>query len=265
VVALVEERRPDFVVLSGDLTQRAKPHQFREARAFVERLACPTLAVPGNHDVPLYRLWERILAPFAAWRRNFSTELEPSFGDGEVQLVGVNTAFNWTATGGRIGARKRRRLVCRFALAPPSCYKIAVLHHGLLRPPHLEDVPRRLRGAKRALSALSDAGVDMVLSGHIHQTFVAPLLQNGSISRGVILHTGTSTSNRGRGPEVGQNTCHWIEVDSREARVTSCRWDSSAGGFVENGHDRYPRGSVERSLGDGSASGEFKELLEESG
>jgi len=228
-------------VLSGDLTQRAKPKQFREALAFVERLGCPTLAVPGNHDVPLYRVWERALVPFAAFRRNFSEELEPTLGDEEVRLVGVNTAFNWTATGGRIGARRRRNFQRRFASAPASCYKIAVLHHGLLYPRHLEDVPRRLRGASRTLSALSDAGVDMVLSGHIHQTFVAPLKPSGSTDDAVILHTGTSTSSRGRGPEAGQNTCHWIEIEGHEARVTFCRWDSDSGGFVDIGQDCFLR------------------------
>src|SRR4030095_10141040 len=58
-LAFVEEHRPAAVVLSGDLTQRAKPKQFQEARRFVDRLPAPTLVVPGNHDVPLYRLWER--------------------------------------------------------------------------------------------------------------------------------------------------------------------------------------------------------------
>ena len=61
VLRLVESRQPDLVALSGDLTQRAKPHQFREACSWVDRIGVPTVTVPGNHDVPLYRVWERFL------------------------------------------------------------------------------------------------------------------------------------------------------------------------------------------------------------
>ena len=104
-MAFVERQRPDLVVVSGDLTQRAKPEQFRQARAFVDRieaLGVPTLTVPGNHDVPLYRVWERIFNPFGCYRKYFSPELEPVYRDDELLVVGINTAFGWTLKDGRI-------------------------------------------------------------------------------------------------------------------------------------------------------------------
>ena len=56
--------RPELIVASGDFTQRAKPEQFREARAWLDRLPdAPVVVTPGNHDAPLYRVWERITAP----------------------------------------------------------------------------------------------------------------------------------------------------------------------------------------------------------
>ena len=55
-------------MISGDLTQRARPEQFQAARHWVDRIPVPTLVVPGNHDVPLYRVWERVFAPFGAYR-----------------------------------------------------------------------------------------------------------------------------------------------------------------------------------------------------
>jgi predicted MPP superfamily phosphohydrolase len=88
VLALAAERRPHLVVVSGDLTQRARPEQFRAERAFVDSLPAPAIVVPGNHDVPLYRFWERIFDPFGAYRRHFAAELEPIFADEELLVVG---------------------------------------------------------------------------------------------------------------------------------------------------------------------------------
>src|ERR1700728_3239791 len=89
LLALIEARRPDLVVVSGDLTQRAKPAQFRAAREFVDRIPVLTLVVPGNHDVPMYRglFLERIFAPFQAYRRCFSADLEPILRDDEMLVV----------------------------------------------------------------------------------------------------------------------------------------------------------------------------------
>ena len=117
VLELAAARRPDLVVISGDLTLRAKPHQFREARAFADELAriAPVLAVPGNHDVPLYRVWERLLQPFGAWRRHFAGELEPVFRDSELLVAGVNTAQAFALKGGRIVESSNRMEISRFS------------------------------------------------------------------------------------------------------------------------------------------------------
>ena len=97
-------------MVSGDLTRRAKPSQFRQAKAWLDALEAPVFAVPGNHDVPMYRVWERLLAPYGAWRRHYSEVLEPMEGDDEVHFVGVNSSTNWGIAGGRLGSAKRERI-----------------------------------------------------------------------------------------------------------------------------------------------------------
>lgn len=241
MLSLARERGPDYVVISGDLTQRAKPAQFAAAKRFVESMPCPTLVVPGNHDVPLYRFWERYLAPFGAWRKHFSPHLEPEIVEDEVCMVGLNTAWNGTLTGGRISRAQCRRLREVFGAAPPTAYRIAVLHHNLLRPGDLEDVPAPLLGSVPALAALQASGVEMVLSGHTHQSYVAPLLATGGEDGGVIVSAGTTTSSRGRGIETGLSTCHWIEIDTAEARVLFYRWDRDARSFRETAKRRFAR------------------------
>src|SRR5215217_6665797 len=114
LAALIERIAPDVLVVSGDLTQRARKTQFEEARAYLERLPKPQIVVPGNHDVPLYRVWERFFNPLGKYRRHFSADLEPSFIDDEIAVIGINTARSLAFKNGRINEQQvesiRRRL-----------------------------------------------------------------------------------------------------------------------------------------------------------
>ena len=74
----VADAKPDLVVISGDLTQRARKRQFEAARAFLDRLPRPRIVVPGNHDVPLYRVWERFLSPLGKYPAISTTISSPT-------------------------------------------------------------------------------------------------------------------------------------------------------------------------------------------
>src|SRR6187397_3032956 len=105
VAALILKLRdlaPDVVVVSGDLTQRARARQFQEARHFLDALDRPTIVVPGNHDVPLENLFDRFFRPFAKYRKYITEDLSPTFHDEELAVVGINTARSFTRASGRI-------------------------------------------------------------------------------------------------------------------------------------------------------------------
>jgi len=242
VLAMAEERRPDLVVLSGDLTQRAKPEQFRAARAFVDAMPVPTLVVPGNHDVPMYRVWERVLAPFGAYRKHFAEELEPTWRDDELLVVGVNTAFNWTIKDGRIPLRRLREVGELLAATPESVCKIVVAHHHLIPPPNFGN-QRVLANAYEAIDVFSSAGVDLILSGHQHQTYIGNSEEFYPKGRPpvVILHSGTTTSSRGRAGEREKNSCNWITVTAETLTVSVLRWERTLGRFTEHSRHWYPR------------------------
>ena len=91
LVALCQAQQPSLIVLSGDITQRARSAQFQAARAFMARLGAPWLALPGNHDIPLLNLWARLRHPYAGYQRAFGDTLEPVHHDGNVLAIGVNT------------------------------------------------------------------------------------------------------------------------------------------------------------------------------
>src|SRR5947209_3581481 len=88
---VVRELRPSLVVVSGDLTQRARSSEFREARAFLDSLPRPQVVVPGNHDVPLWDVLARFSRPLEKFRRYISDDTEPLYEDEEMAVAGVNT------------------------------------------------------------------------------------------------------------------------------------------------------------------------------
>lgn len=247
VLELVERRRPDLVVLSGDLTQRAKPEQFQEARRFVDAIPVPSLVVPGNHDVPMYRnlFLDRIFRPFDSYRQHFSPELEPVHADGELLVVGVNTAFNWTIKDGRIPMRRILEVGERLAAAPAGLFKVVVAHHHLIPPPNFGS-QRVLGNAHEAMELFASAGVDLVLSGHLHQAYIGSSEEFYPQGRPpvVVLHSGTSTSSRGRGGERRRNTCNWIQVDARSFTVSHLAWQPALDRFAEQSRHVYPRREV---------------------
>lgn len=176
--ALINElqvQAPDLVVVSGDLTQVADHDEFRDARRFLDDLELPWFAVPGNHDISPFRLLERFLDPFRAYRRFIDREIEPVHVGEDVVLVGVNTArrlaleLNWSH--GSINAGQIRQVETALAAAPPDRVAIVVAHHPF-RPPHDDPDARLVGRAELALERFADAGVRLILSGHLHRGYI---------------------------------------------------------------------------------------------
>ena len=162
---------PDLVAVSGDLTMRARSREFRAARAFLDGLRAPVLAVPGNHDITSYWLHERLLDPLGRWRRFVAEEPEPVWADDEIAVVGVNTTsragafLDWSQ--GRVGEGRLRRAVERLRALPEGPFRIVVAHHTFLTPESAPDT-RLVGRAEAALAAFAANGVRMILSGHLH-------------------------------------------------------------------------------------------------
>lgn len=168
LVALARDAGPDLVVLSGDITQRARSRQFAAARAFVDRLAAPrTLVLAGNHDIPLFNLPARAFAPYAGFQRHLGADLEPSFESDELLVLGVKTTRRWRHTDGEVSPGQIDRVATRLRAARPAQLRVVVTHQPLhvARPKDRKDL---LRGHAAALEAWSAAGADLVLCGHIH-------------------------------------------------------------------------------------------------
>jgi 3',5'-cyclic AMP phosphodiesterase CpdA len=174
LVQLAQRERPDLVVLSGDITQRARARQFEAARAFMDQLGAPRLVIPGNHDIPLFNGWARLVKPYAGHRAAFGNELEPHFNSAGLMALAVNTTRAHRHKNGEVSAAQIARVAARLAQATPAQLRVVVVHQPIdvQRP---QDVPDRLIGHAAAQAAWAAAGADLVMGGHIHLPFVMPL------------------------------------------------------------------------------------------
>ena len=210
---------PDLIVISGDLTQRARRRQFAEAADFIRRLPAPSLVVPGNHDVPLHRPLMRLLRPFAHWRAHLGRDLEPEFTDEEIAVIGVNTVNPLVWQAGRISPRAVRRVCAAFSGTTDARTRIVVLHHPLTQAPGVAKAP--MRGAGAAVRELAECGADVVLSGHLHAWHAAPFAARKGGRATLLVQAGTALSARLRAPENDFNlltvTPGAVQVDRHAA------------------------------------------------
>jgi len=187
---------PDLVVLTGDVTQRARSAQFRAARAFLDSLApIPVLALPGNHDLPLFDLFTRFSAPYRGYRRHICASLEPLWSGPQVAVVGVNSTRVLRHKHGALPAELIAHVAQQLVRLPQS-FKVVALHHPLVVVER-RDWRNRARAAEAALAAWIDAGADLFLGGHIHLPYC--VAAGPGPRQAVVLQAGTAVSTRRRG------------------------------------------------------------------
>jgi 3',5'-cyclic AMP phosphodiesterase CpdA len=246
VEALVPDLEPQAIVVSGDLTQRARHGEFQRARAWVRELArtAPVYVLPGNHDV---QWWRRPFIPFggaaqyAKYRQYFGPVLAPALDLPDALIAGAVTSHGvaWgsvtprlrdLAVKGHLPRREIRRVTEAFARARPAQARILVVHHNVLRGPLSARMGlARWRGAQRRIAA---SGADLVLCGHDHQDKVDQL--DGM----VVACAGTlCTRSRGGLPSVFFR----VVVEDEAIEVEQYRWDAAQRGFRHSDRHRFAR------------------------
>ena len=221
----VNEADPDLVVISGDLTQRAKTEQFQQACRFLERLrdnGHDVLAVPGNHDVPLYDVLRRFLSPLTRYMRYVDETLCPLFELPGAIVLGINTARSFTFKDGRISRDQMEFIRKTFERTDPQAMRILVTHHPLFALPVGEEVARAVGRSELALDAIGEAGVDILLAGHNHQASIHSA--KDLVTRAgpaLVIQAGTATSTRVREQPQSFNR---IETGENSATVTVFTW-----------------------------------------
>jgi 3',5'-cyclic AMP phosphodiesterase CpdA len=237
LIACVARIKPDVVVVSGDLTQRARTDQFMQARSFLDRLPSPQIVVPGNHDVPLYDVMSRMLQPYDKYRRYISDDLEPFYVDEEVAVLGVNTARALTFKGGRINADQIARACERLCPLGDDIAKIIVTHHPFDLP-GAHETAGLVGRAGSAMGPFAKCGVDLFLAGHLHVSSTGSTAARYQLKGhcAVVVQAGTATSSRVRGEF---NSFNVVRIDRSSMDVEHLAWLPEQSRFSVSSTQRF--------------------------
>lgn len=257
-LTLAHSVSPDLIALSGDFTQRAKNREYEAAAAYLKRLPqVPLVVTPGNHDVPLYRLWERASAPFRNYRRWIADELDSEHDLGGAVVVALNTTTpDRTIVNGNVDDEQLERAAAAFARAGNGGLRALVVHHALVGAPGGDRIAALPR-AHRIVDRLAEMGVELVLFGHLHRAFISVGVPNGreaADSPVLLVCSGTTASDRGRGREKGKNSCNLVRVTTDRIAVTRYLRSSPADGFQPVARETFPRHDFAHPRSPGTAS-----------
>lgn len=226
IIADINTLKPDLVVVSGDLTQRARKGQFRAAKEFLDKLNSKKIIIPGNHDIPLFNLFMRFLFPLTNYKNIISQDISPFYQDETMAVLGINSARSLTWKSGRISMEQIDYMKEKLCTIDNKIFKIIVTHHPFIPPPGEPGIRLVGRSAK-AIHIMDKCSIDLLLAGHLHQGYsgdVRPFYpsENSSI---ISAQAGTAISKRIREVPNGFN---FMQVNKQEIIITIREWD----GFV---------------------------------
>jgi len=221
VKTYAQSLKPDLVLICGDITQSGKVSEFKAAQDWIASFASPKLITPGNHDTPMFGIFQRLFDPFGRYKKYIQPLSEPFFADRNIMIMPYNTArgiqakTDWSL--GVVDMEELERVIGELNAVPATTLKMIAVHHPLIYPA-MSPLKKETKNGAEAVKRLSDANIDAVLSGHIHSPFVV----ERSPGETDILSIGSGTlSTRRRGVPAGFNH---IEVDDTSLKVTAIDW-----------------------------------------
>lgn len=235
----ISNYKPDLVVISGDLTQRAKSSQYEIASDFLAEIKCPYIAVPGNHDISLWNIFRRFFNPLKRFKKYITEQEFPTYIDEKMIVVGVNSARSLTIISGRIASKQIEYLKNYFCKIPEPIFKAIVIHHNLIPSDSIRSYKLMGRSSK-FISQLKDCGIDMIFSGHIHQYYSGDVKKHYKDADSIILaQAGTAISSRTRREK---NSYNHIKLDKEGITIKVMEYDAEK--FTEEKIHIYRRGAI---------------------
>jgi 3',5'-cyclic AMP phosphodiesterase CpdA len=237
---LVAESDPELIVASGDLTHRNTGPQHARAAELLHSLDRPLLVIPGNHDIPRWPPW-RFTRTFEEFQQVWP-DLEPVYRSERIVVCGLNSVRPWKQQGGALRPSQLDRVRRVLADAPEGALRMVALHHHLLGAPW-RTVKRTIANRSSLLGSLVDAGAELIVSGHVHQSAISER-REFEVVAGEVHGTTVVTA-----PGLGQprprrrgeaRGLHLFEIDERSIRVLTYAWVEHQ--WAQIADRRFPRG-----------------------
>lgn len=196
VVKSVRALEPQLIVVTGDITQRARRNQFLAARSFLDKLApIPIISTPGNHDIPLFNLWVRLLNPYRGYLRHFQGSLSGLFVQDGVEVLSLNSTHYLRHVQGELPLKDLEKGLSQFQ----DKLRIVAFHHPMDCIQDI-DIENLLKNRDDAIKLFSQYKVDLVVGGHIHDPVTrTTMLRYPQVDKPFVLSVaGTTVSHRVR-------------------------------------------------------------------
>lgn len=211
VAAEIARMQPDAVAITGDLTMRARHHEFDAAREWILSLDAPVTVEVGNHDLPYFNPIERFFTPYKRFR-GMESLVEREIDLPGLAIVPLKTAvraqprLNWSK--GWVTAAALAKCCAAIDALPTGTRALVAVHHPL-REVGTEGTALTANGGK-ALAALAQRNVLAVLSGHVHDAFdIMEPTEHGAVR---MIGAGT-LSKRTRSTPPSFNELRWNGTD----------------------------------------------------
>lgn len=241
LVTLCDELSPELVIASGDLSNRGRAAELEQAKALLDRLPVPTLAVPGNHDIP-YTVPARFTSPWDLFASVFGTT-DPVLRTASAVVCGLNSVRPWRHQGGRLDASRLETAATVLSDAPVDALRVVVCHHHLAGAPWRASRKFPLKQRDATLRALAAAGAELVLGGHIHQSTAVERHAFEALEddvRGSLVLATAPGFGRPRPHRLGEaNGLHVVRWTATEIAIETRTW--RGGSFEPTGVYRAPR------------------------
>lgn len=187
--AFTQNNKPDLIIITGDLTHRAKEDQFKNAIEFIESINIDVFCIPGNHDIPLYKVCSRLTHPFKNYKEYIHSNIEPIFENDLIKIVGLNSVNPYSVKKGKITSHQIKKVEAEFSNS--SKWNILAFHHNITQ---IENLHKALPSAQQLANISATSPIDLICTGHLHYKCIKPLLPN--ISKPVVAHAGSLSCKR---------------------------------------------------------------------
>lgn len=168
----VRRENPDAVLVTGDLTMRARSREFTAACDWIGALDVPVTVEVGNHDLPYFNPLARFFWPYERIR-GIEALVERELDLSGLAIVPLKTTaraqwrFDWSK--GWVTRTALAKTLAAIDALPTGTKAFVTAHHPLVEA---GTKGRALtRGGEHALTELASRGVAAVLTGHVHDAF----------------------------------------------------------------------------------------------